>query len=88
MSIPTVKPLVHLNGTSRDELYRQYSESRAAVMAAIRTLEQNEPNGRDYYPLGPEAIRTAETEHCDRVKRLAEIRDELLILLEHVADHP
>lgn len=79
-------PTVHLNGTSRIDLQEQYHGAYMAVHAAIVALRQACPNGRDYYPQGPDAFRRAVAEQESRVERLQSIQTELLAIYESVAD--
>jgi hypothetical protein len=75
-------PTVHLNGTSRNDLLEQYREMLQAVSSAIRIMNANGPNGRDYYPQGPDAITRATEEHHARTKKLIEVQAELNELCE------
>jgi hypothetical protein len=43
-----MKPIVNLNGTSRDDLIEQRMLAREAIRQAMEALQQTEPNGRDY----------------------------------------
>ncbi len=79
-------PTVHINGTSRDELLRSYESAYNAVQAAIAAVIDSGPHARDYYVQGPDAFTKASNEHCDRITRLADVRNELLVLLEAVAN--
>ncbi len=77
-----IKPMVHLNGTSRRELQEQLEAAGIALNEAIDQVSYAAPNGRDYYPLGPGAFQTATVQHLDRVQRLRSVRDELLAIYE------
>ena len=44
-----ILPVVHLNGTSRDELIEQRITFGQALRAALDALAKAAPNGRDYY---------------------------------------
>ena len=61
-------PVVHLNGTGRDTLLREYSEARKAFGNFTRALGDTTCNGRDYYPLSSDAYsdarRTRDAVHC------------------------
>lgn len=70
-------PTVHLNGTSRAALVDGYSKAYAALKAARDALAATAPNGRDYYPQGPDAIREATKQHAARMKRLVEVENEI-----------
>ena len=78
------RPLVHLNGTSRDALLESYKDPANALRTALRELERNGPNARDYYPLGPDAFPAAVAEHVHRMRRVADVIGELEALMEHV----
>ncbi len=81
-----IKPTIHRNGTSREELAEQNQNARRAVQEAIKALVAAEPNGRDYYPQGPTVIQAALAEHVNRVSKLAEVLKELEELAEHICD--
>lgn len=70
-------PTVHLNGTSRDELVATLTNASEALDAAYRAIKLAAPNGRDYYPQGPDAIQTATAEHMNRLLRLDAIKTEI-----------
>jgi hypothetical protein len=73
-------PTVHLNGTSREDLRLQYLQAIAALHLAAKALAGTCPNGRDYYPQGPDAIQRALQEHCDRSERLDALITEMQCL--------
>lgn len=54
---PTTTPLptVHLNGTSRADLFAGWNAAGEALEDFISAYEQIEFNARDYYVQGPEA---------------------------------
>lgn len=70
-------PTVHLNGTSRIDLQEQYHGAYMALQDALVALRQSCPNGRDYYPQGPEAFRKAVAEQESRIERLEAIQTEV-----------
>jgi hypothetical protein len=59
-----VLPLIHSNGTSPDELYRDYRAAMEACLAAVKALERVEFNSRDYYPIGPDAFTRARVDRA------------------------
>lgn len=74
-------PVVHLNGTSGEELADGYDAAQVALAAAVRALEAASPNARDYYVhADPGAFEAARREHEDRLQRLCSVRDELALL--------
>lgn len=70
-------PLIHSNGTSREMLVSDLCEAAGAIDTAYEALKRCAPNGRDYYPLGPAAMKTAEDEHFDRLRRLDSVKKEI-----------
>jgi len=79
-------PTIHMNGTSGRALLEGYCEAISAVQAALETLARAAPNGRDYYPQGPDACALADGEHDARKRALIGVLNELQTLAEHVAD--
>jgi hypothetical protein len=73
-------PTIHLNGTSREELIRQLRVAGEALLEARRALENAAPHGRDYYPQGKGAIQQAQTEHYERLRRIDDVYEELMVI--------
>lgn len=78
-------PSVHMNGTSRQELIRLNLEAIEAIDAAMEALGRAGPNGRDYYPQGPDATMEARRQHANRMHNLRAARDELTQITETIA---
>jgi hypothetical protein len=70
-------PTIHLNGTSKDDLLNALHNLASTLNVAGYEMEKVAPNGRDYYPQGPDAIREALAEHIDRAQRLKAIENEI-----------
>jgi len=83
MAVPTI----HRNGSSADSLLDAVTEASEALFQAMDKMEKTHPNGRDYYPQGPEAIKQAEREYQDRMRRVMAVRAELVNLAEAIADN-
>ena len=81
-----MKPTIHNNGTSRQELLDQVLEAAHRIEDAISALAKAVPNGRDYYPQGPDAIKTAVAEHSERIAKLGEVLDDMRALSMHICD--
>lgn len=81
-----IKPTVHLNGTSADDLVEGYCKAQRAICKALITMGDICPHGRDYYPQGDQAYDQARAEHSDRVTRLQSVVAELEQLAEHCAN--
>ncbi len=71
-----VLPIVHLNGTSKQELLEQRETAYAAVQTALDALRGMSPNGRDYYPV-PGRLELALEQHTRRMKTLTDLMKEL-----------
>lgn len=80
------KPVIHLNGSARQNLVDDYCAAAGALRLAIEAAENAAPNARDYYPLGPEAFRAAVADHGWRIRGLREIHQAYLDLAEHCAN--
>lgn len=82
----TFRPVVHKNGTSRDALLEQLTDLMQALRDAEDALGRASPNGRDYYPLGHNALRDAQNKHREWAVALRKIYQEVEQAAEHVAD--
>lgn len=78
-------PTIHLNGTSKERLLDALEEAYAAIHTAIEKLGETAPNGRDYYPQGPDALFKAQEEHFARMQKLEDVRRELQELAEAIS---
>lgn len=72
-----ILPIIHMNGTSRDELVDQRRFAANAIAEAFSALGKMSPNGRDYYPV-PGLLEMAEQIHSTRMFRLKEMLDEIV----------
>jgi len=77
-------PTIHMNGTSKKELLEALQTAYLAIGEAKKALAQTSPNGRDYYPSGPDAINKAQDEHFDRMARLISVQKELAEIAEGI----
>ena len=82
-----VKPSVHLNGTSAEELLNGYAAAFSALSAARDKLALTAPHGRDYYVQPDDAIAAATEQHVRRMQRLTAVIHEIETLAMHVSDH-
>jgi hypothetical protein len=80
MATQMVVPIVHLNGTGKEELLRQRAGLWDALSQVEAKLRQAVPNGRDFYP-EPGRYENALAQHTRRLetigKLLAEVETEL-----------
>jgi len=77
-------PVIHLNGTSKERLIEALCEASNKLNDAYEALKETAPNGRDYYPIGPSAIITAQEQHHSRLRRLDEIKSEIDQITESI----
>ena len=75
-------PTVHLNGTSKAALVEQLDHAVGALNAALRALYDAQPNARDYYTQGPDAINEALADHRSRLERVQIVRNEIVAIWE------
>lgn len=80
-----VCPIVHLNGTSREELIELRTEFVHALREAMLKLEAMSPNGRDYY-LEPGRFDKARTQHVRRQKMLGDLKAEIAAEVDRLLD--
>lgn len=78
-----ILPTIHLNGTSRIELFDSHVAAIVALDQAIAALRRAAPNSRDYYPQSPQAYAQARDEHLARLAAMDAISRELHVLAEH-----
>jgi hypothetical protein len=78
-------PHVHLNGTSAGSLLEGFSDIRLALQAALKLIEENTPNGRDYYTSNtPNAFAKARDQHVAFAKTIGDAVAHFSALEEHV----
>ena len=86
MSAPIIMPTVHMNGTSAEGLKAPLVEAYSKISDAIDAVQAAAPNGRDYYPQGPEAYEAARAGHSKRLRDLDRILAELLAIWTHIEE--
>lgn len=79
-------PTVHMNGTSRQELLKQFLDARSALRTAYSSMCAAAPNGRDYYVQSRDAFTTAQEQHRDRLQRIEALITEYETLAEGVIE--
>ena len=82
----TPLPVIHLNGTSRETLVSEYQAALDAVREARAALARVTVNGRDYYPIGPNALDAAIAEHRRHQRALHDVAEHLGKVLWHLTD--
>ena len=78
-------PTLHLNGTAPQDLIDNLCNALVALRDAARALGQCAPNGRDYYPQGPDAIGKATQEHHARLNAVVSVIGDLTRLAETIS---
>jgi hypothetical protein len=77
-------PRIHLNGSDPDQLFQGYMVALEKAQEALQALRAVDVNGRDYYPLGGNAVAEALEEHRARCGKLQSIIDDLSAIAEHI----
>lgn len=85
MTTPVV-PIVHLNGTSKDELLQLREKVYVALTDLLFDLKQMAPNRRDYY-IGPDELwERALEQHRRRMQTITDMMKEIEIECEKVEE--
>lgn len=72
-----ILPTIHLNGSGRESLMKQYHQTYLAVHEALCSLRKLDIHDRDYYPQGPDAGPQARRENQARIEKLQGVLDEI-----------
>jgi hypothetical protein len=78
-------PTIHSNGTSAKVLEENNMKVYEALNAVLDVIREAAPNGRDYYPQGPNAINTAMeefSEHAQAIHKALEYFEAQIILIQ------
>lgn len=78
-------PTIHPNGTPHERLVEQLSNAVHALDDALKAIAEAEPNGRDFYPQGPDAIGHALEQHRQRLRAVHQVRNDYYKLWESIA---
>lgn len=76
MKTDLIVPVVHLNGTGKQDLIDMRERVDETLRLALAALKQMAPNGRDYYPV-PGLMDRAVEQHFRRMRVLTDLQDEL-----------
>ncbi len=79
-------PLVHMNGTSKQQLIDVRERAWYALSDAFAALREIAPNGRDYYPYGPDELGKAIDANMDRMRLVQSVIDELAEEMVAISD--
>ncbi len=79
------KPMIHMNGTSKESINKDLERVYTALSAAYEALKQCCPHGRDYYTYNDNSstYEKALAEHRERQKAIDAIKDEIEALIVH-----
>jgi hypothetical protein len=83
-----IKPMIHMNGTSRRSLLEGYVNAKRAGEAFREALAECSPNGRDYYPMHDGALNEALEDQIERLQKVNSVINQLDTLIEHCMDAP
>lgn len=83
MATNVVVPIVHLNGTGKEELLRQRLVFYEALREAEKKLCDMTPNGRDYY-VEPGRMEKANAQHRQRLLTLAGLLAEIELEIDSI----
>jgi hypothetical protein len=73
----TIKPIININGTDREDLLQQRLDILTACKALTDAVKQAAPNGRDY-PGDPKAFGRDRDTHYARIAQLNALRSVIL----------
>ena len=81
-------PVIHSNGSGRENLLNQLTDARYALSKAIGTLQDTQPHMRDYYvkPDAPACYIRAMEQHTRRMAMLGEVDRQLAAIGEEISD--
>jgi len=85
---PFMIPCIHLNGDTKGTLLEQCEAAHTALYKAIEAVAGMSPNGRNYYPKGPDAIYAAQRQHAARLARLESVKREIEAIWEAIDEIP
>lgn len=71
-------PTIHTNGTAKADLIKSIINANRALAVALVAMAECRPNGRDYYPQGPEAFGKARDEHAAIEKAVLDAQTSLM----------
>jgi len=77
-------PTVHLNGSNGETLRDAAIEAATALSLALNALQETYPDARDYYPQSNTAYTSARTQHDERCKAVAKMRDDMASIAEQI----
>lgn len=78
-------PTVHMNGDTRQGLIDQHMAVYRAAGKLLTALYESGPNGRNYYPQGPDAIYYAGKEHrarCESVEKIKADMETIILAIQ------
>jgi hypothetical protein len=78
-------PTLNLNGTSGEELCKEYRAAYDAVNTAYKTLAKVTVHGRDFQTVDQSLYQAARKEQKTRLLALSRLKDELLAMYKGVS---
>jgi hypothetical protein len=83
-----IKPTLHLNGTSRGQLLREYRELQAAYYRVMEAEANLTVHGRDYYPQGEHAYAQAREAYVFRTSAARRAYEDVSAIVECLETTP
>ncbi len=81
-----ILPEIHMNGTGKEMLQRDYDNAYHDVCNAIDAIAKVEFNARDYYTISPDAFEQARQQRRDMIYDLLTVKDYLEAHLNHISN--
>lgn len=78
-----MKPMININGTSREDLAEQRINARNAIGKAMQAFGELRPHGRDYQGF-PEQYQSDLAIHQNRMKMLNKLYNDLELEAEEI----
>lgn len=81
-----VLPLIHLNGSGKDMLLREYAAAAESLRSFMDVLRRATLHPRDYYPIGEDAWSAALASRMEINAKLLEVEEYLQKHVQHLYD--
>ena len=80
-----IMPTVHMNGTSKKDLLEGYCKIIHALHAALKALQDEHPNMRDYYTQPTGTFERVREQHRSQFMRINSVLQEIETIAEGIA---
>ena len=82
-----VMPVIHLNGSGRERLLREYEAAAEALSHFIDRWRSTTFHPRDYYPIGDDAWDQAKADRMEMSAKLYDIEKYINLHLQSIFDN-